>query len=183
MSAINEQLLEVLNSRKFSNQVIRYGIDRGLDFHGAMDCLQRVSLKMLETNSYDSTMDPGGYLYVCYRNACSDELRKRKREPAVGEVNLDYDDSGRIVSCLRGVKSREGNPFEDIAKVDFFSKIYKEIGRLSDNERIPLEGYIKGLTYDDISECENTSVGTIKSRINRARKNLVERLEERGIFV
>ncbi|MFT7517069.1 MAG: RNA polymerase sigma-70 factor (ECF subfamily) [Myxococcota bacterium] len=40
--------------------------------------------------------------------------------------------------------------------------------------------YIEGLSYDEISEAQDCSLGTVKSRLNRAHQSLREFLESRG---
>ena len=39
---------------------------------------------------------------------------------------------------------------------------------------------IQGLSYEDISEIINVPIGTVKSRINRARTKLYELIKEEG---
>jgi RNA polymerase sigma factor (sigma-70 family) len=63
---------------------------------------------------------------------------------------------------------------EDLAKKDFLeSKIQSALLRLSPNLRlVTVLRYIEGLSYAEIADTLSCSIGTIKSRLNRAHKNL-----------
>jgi RNA polymerase sigma factor (sigma-70 family) len=63
---------------------------------------------------------------------------------------------------------------EDLAKKEFLeSKIQNALLRLSPNLRlVTVLRYIEGLSYAEIADTLECSIGTIKSRLNRAHKNL-----------
>ena len=62
--------------------------------------------------------------------------------------------------------------------------VNRAISELSDEYRtVVILRDIRGLSYDEIAEIVDCSVGTVKSRISRARKNLREiLLENRELF-
>lgn len=62
--------------------------------------------------------------------------------------------------------------------------LHQEIGRLPDKYRIPLVlCYLEGKTNEEVARHLGCSVGTIYSRLARARKRLRDRLTRRGLAV
>lgn len=52
----------------------------------------------------------------------------------------------------------------------------KAVSELQDEFRIPFEMHVSGFKYHEIAEQMNLPIGTVKSRIFQARKNLSEKL-------
>lgn len=53
----------------------------------------------------------------------------------------------------------------------------QHIQTLTENQKVPLELHIQGYKYDEISEILHTKIGTVKSRIHSARKNLLNKIK------
>lgn len=111
------------------------------------------------------------WVYRLTVNTCMDGLRKRKRAP----ISLEY-------------TMESGVPFEDTAtdtpevhalSIERSEDIQKAINRLSgEHKAVVVMRDITGLTYEEIAESLQISVGTVKSRINRGRQRLKELLFE-----
>lgn len=102
------------------------------------------------------------WLYRITVNKCKDFLRKKKIRNVIQPLK-DTDDVGYLPD--------HGN--QDIPGI-----VQKAISRLPDKLRIPLLlKDIEGLSYQEIAETVNCEIGTVKSRIFRAREGLKNILE------
>ena len=58
-------------------------------------------------------------------------------------------------------------------------RLWQAIRCLDERNRVPLVLFeVEGLSYDEIAAIENVPVGTIRSRLSRARQELRQRLAE-----
>ena len=75
--------------------------------------------------------------------------------------------------------------FEDARKV-LDAVVFNRIGRhLSDPEQTVFTGAWQGKTYEEIAEITGCNLGTVKSRLNRARNRFAQIIEQidRKLFV
>ena len=74
-------------------------------------------------------------------------------------------------------------PEASYEKKELKKLVWQKIGLLSDKyKKVIILRDINGLSYEEIADVENCSVGTVKSRINRARQCLKEILLKDGTF-
>ncbi len=98
------------------------------------------------------------WLYRITVNKCRDYLRKKK----VRSIFVPIGDSDREYPT---------GPFSE--NIDIPNLVRNAIDKLPEKLRVPLVMRdIDGLSYKEIADSLNTEVGTIKSRIFRARENL-----------
>lgn len=138
----------------------------------AQEALFRVfrSIKDFKGQSAFST-----WLYRIVTNICLDELRRRKNEKYVPIDSTIQTDSGELHMELCSDKETPERAFErdeqrELIKnaIDGLSEEYRSVIVLRD---------IQGFSYDEISVILDCSLGTVKSRINRARTILRDRLK------
>lgn len=107
-------------------------------------------------------------------NVCRDELRKRYR--TVTE-SLDEKITLEEGEVSKQFASPEMGPAELFEQKEFQEKIQELISSLSPEFRLALVlRDIQGYSYEEIAEQLECSLGTIKSRINRARNYLKDKL-------
>lgn len=112
-----------------------------------------------------------GWLSRIATNLFYDELRKRKRvaEP----LSLDaprYVTDGQVNWEL---PSDAPSPTDDLATREFYEHLQKAIAKLPETFRTTIIlREIEGLAYEEIAEITGVSLGTVKSRIARARIKL-----------
>lgn len=106
-------------------------------------------------------------------NACYDELRRHKRRPAVS-----WDDFGDLEEEANPHLVDEGERPEDAAQRDELRQLLERLmARLPEEQRIALVLVDRlGLSYDEAAEAMNTRLGTVKSRLARARAQMRELL-------
>jgi RNA polymerase sigma-70 factor, ECF subfamily len=101
------------------------------------------------------------WLYRITVNKCKDHLRKKK-----------------IRSVFLPIKEADEKSYEQENNSDITEVVHKAIARLPEKLRLPLLlKDIEGLSYQEIAETVNCEIGTVKSRIFRAREGLRNILE------
>lgn len=109
-------------------------------------------------------------------NACYDELRRRKRHPtkSIEDFEIDEEANPALVSDVEG-------PEAFAEREEMASVIQSGIQGLPDDQRITLVlSDIQGMSYQDVAEATDVPLGTVKSRLARARGKLRDYLREQG---
>jgi RNA polymerase sigma-70 factor (ECF subfamily) len=111
-------------------------------------------------------------------NACYDDLRRRKRRPATSLEDLAKDDDGDSEFDL---PSPTDGPETIVQRREMAALLQVGITTLPDDQRIVLVlSDVQGLSYEEIAEMTNSNLGTVKSRLSRARGKLREYLQAHG---
>ncbi|MCL2564817.1 MAG: sigma-70 family RNA polymerase sigma factor [Defluviitaleaceae bacterium] len=145
---------------------------RMLPNHGdAEDISQEVIIKVYKNllkcagaNSFKS------WLFRIINNTCIDEIRKRK-----GKTNLSLDiDYGKDSYHLENPVLRDNNtPETEYLRKDMSENIQRAINKLPPDYRaVIIMRDVNGLSYDEVAIALGINMGTVKSRIARARKKL-----------
>ncbi len=106
------------------------------------------------------------------RNACYDELHRRKRRPTVSLDEAIVTAEGVIEFDLP--TSADG-PEQIVQRRELAALLQRGINRLPIEQRLTLVlSDVQGLRYDEIAQITHSKCGTVKSRLSRARANLRE---------
>jgi RNA polymerase sigma-70 factor (ECF subfamily) len=103
-------------------------------------------------------------------NACYDALRARKRRPAVSlqTVQEDEDDGPGF-----DLPDPGESPDDAALRRELAAAIEQGIAQLPEDQRVVvILSDVQGLAYEEIAEVTNTNLGTVKSRLSRARARL-----------
>jgi RNA polymerase sigma-70 factor (ECF subfamily) len=104
-------------------------------------------------------------------NACYDELRRRKRRPTVPLEPLD--DSGEEVESAHWMVDPGDQPEDRVQRIELQRAIQHCLDHLPDEFRSTVILVdIQGLDYFEASKVAGKPIGTIKSRLARARMRL-----------
>ncbi len=102
-------------------------------------------------------------------NACYDALRARKRRPSVSLESADDAEEGNRID----VADQAESPDEFVLRQELSAVIQAGLAELPEDQRIVLIlSDIQGLTYDEIAQIVGINLGTVKSRLSRARAKL-----------
>lgn len=113
------------------------------------------------------------FLFRVLRNQCYDELRAQGRYQWVS-VDADGDDTLESIPA-----EAHTQPEENVHWLMLYSQVQYAIEQLPEQQRQTLLLYTTAeLSYAEIAEVMNTSVGTVKSRLHYAKRNLVRLLPE-----
>lgn len=172
-TACFELLIESCRTKAY-NTALRYLRDE----QDALDVLQESMLKVyrhLGQFKADSRFDTWVYRIVV--NTCNDFLRKNQFRYKVDslhrvrdeeETTLDLPDRGPTPAQALDAKETMEMILACLEQID---PEQKEVIVLRD---------IQGFSYDEISEILQCSIGTVKSRINRARHKLRDLIREQN---
>lgn len=118
------------------------------------------------------------WIYRLTHNACIDFLRKKKRRNDISmTVSLDNDDEAQPIN----LPDERYSPHQIAERNELHQAIWDGLNALSPNYRqILILREMDGFSYVEISELLGVEIGTVKSRIARARLALRNILLKRG---
>lgn len=169
-----QELVERYQRRVFN---VCYGVVRNRE--DAMDLVQETFIRVYR-NLHRFKGDASFYtwIYRIAKNAGIDHIRRSKRRQA-----LDYDDAIRrdpddatddfMLPSPLGL-----NPARVVGRRELLEKIEDALSSLSEAHReVIILREIEGLSYQEIAEAVDISIGTVMSRLHHARKNMQQALE------
>ncbi|MBR3557065.1 MAG: sigma-70 family RNA polymerase sigma factor [Oscillospiraceae bacterium] len=123
----------------------------------------------------------GSWLYRMASNLCIDFLRKRKRQGSGQIISLDEEEEDRRPRELPDLRYE---PQSSLEKKEMRQKVQEGLQRLPHEQRLILVMRdVEGFSYQEISDALKIELGTVKSRIYRARAHLARLLTEDGNFL
>ena len=133
-------------------------------------------------NSIKSFRRDAAFSSWMYRIVKNVFLDKRKINEKHNHISLDesYETANGFVQ--RDVKDENSLSPEDTLLNEEKKEIIMDLlSTLPEHHRIPLIMYYsENMSYEDIAKALELPIGTIKSRINRARTTLTEKIKDRG---
>ena len=120
------------------------------------------------------------WLYRLASNLCIDFLRREKRRRSIVNISsLDDEDAPRPA----GIPDRRFTPEQELERRELRTAVDRGMAQLSDEHRQVLAlRAVEGLSYAEIADVLGLEVGTVKSRIARARLALRTILLKDGNF-
>jgi len=120
------------------------------------------------------------WLHQIARRLCLDTLRKRAWETSVSEFNvpadqqISEDGEGEVELFLAGVESTDSlDPEEVVIENERKKAVHEAIAQLSPPLReVVVLHYLEGLPVDEVAKILSVPIGTVLSRLARAREAL-----------
>jgi RNA polymerase sigma-70 factor, ECF subfamily len=165
--------------RRYRNQITNYVYRIIEDYDGAVDLAQETFVRVYNNvDRYQATYSFSTYIYKIAHNLAISEIRKRKRHRLIPLPFFFSDKDGEEVEMELPDQRLTGA--DEIMISDERDKaVKKAIGSLPEKYRSALVlCHLEEKSYEEISEILSLPVGTVKSRINRARNLLKEKLRE-----
>jgi len=137
----------------------------------AEDAAQEVILKVYrKLDLFRGEASFSTWLNYVAANTCRDMLRKRKRNQTVSlDSPLETEDG----EMDRELASPDDSPETDVINRDLARLVRESLEELKEDHRvILLMREYQDLSYDEIAEILSLNVGTVKSRLSRARREL-----------
>ncbi len=178
------------NGTNFENEatshmeaLYRFALSLTSDPTSASDLVQETYLKAFRfRSSFQSGTNMKAWLFQILKNSFINTYRRKKRSP----VTASYEN----VADFYGLVKSDGINLDTLSKQLFEHAFDDEITRaldsLSEDFRMVLVlSDIEDFTYEEISEVLEVPIGTVRSRLHRARRSLRSILysyaKERGI--
>lgn len=131
----------------------------------AQDALYRVLTRL---DSFEGKSQLGTWIYRLTTNLCLTHLRRRKRSPF--EPAPDVDQTRQV---------GEPGPGTSVQTGEGLSRVRRALMDLPDAQRaILVLRDIRGLEYEQLAEALEIPVGTVRSRLFRARRALADLLDD-----
>jgi RNA polymerase sigma-70 factor, ECF subfamily len=125
---------------------------------------------------YDETLPFTSWLYRIMTNVHIDSVRKRQR---LRTTSLEQD--GAEGSQTFEVPDESSSPDARILMTALDESLQMGLKSLNSEFRMAvILADVEGLSYEEVAEIMGTSVGTVRSRIHRGRKQLREYIEEKA---
>ncbi|MFP3948760.1 MAG: sigma-70 family RNA polymerase sigma factor [Longimicrobiales bacterium] len=164
--------------RAFNELVARYD-DRLVNFvyrmvgdrHRAQDLVQETFVRVYKhLERFDQSRKFSTWIYTIAGNLAKNELRNRSRNPLVFFQTLkkNWDADHRPLEW----EDLKHKPDDLFRKRHLKAAVKEAVEQLPEHHRIVFVlRELEGKSYDEISEITGCNLGTVKSRLNRARNN------------
>ena len=119
------------------------------------------------------------WLYRLTSNICIDFLRKKKRRNEISLTVQDDDEEDQLLQ----IPDERFSPETEVERAEQREAIRTGLMQLPENDRqILVLRELNGLSYEEIAETLDLELGTVKSKLFRARKKLCSFLLKDGNF-
>jgi len=138
----------------------------------AEDIAQEVFLKAYDSiHRFRQEAKFGTWLYGIMLNTVRSYWRKQSRRS--GKLRLDHGENGETID----IEAEADGPMESSVRAERVQKVREAIERLThDLREVIVLRDIEGMTYEEISDALEVPMGTVKSRLYRARNSLKDKL-------
>jgi len=140
----------------------------------AQDLVQETYYKAYKNyHQFNEGTNSKAWMFMILKNTFINNYRKLKKEPA----KLDYDEIESFYESIKSNQVKDNN-----LDLDFYNNLFDDdlstaLAKLPEKmKKVFLLCDIEGYSYEEIAEIVNIPVGTVRSRLHRARKILQEEL-------
>lgn len=146
---------------------------------GAADACQDAFLKAFKSMGQYRGGSFKSWLMRIITNTCYDQLRYKKRRPSDSLEALMENSGTEPVSMTSSAERPEDN----VMRHELNDMLQQGINQLPEDQRIVLIlNDVQGFSYQEISEITGQPLGTVKSRLSRARGRLRDFLREQELL-
>ena len=148
----------------------------------AYDAAQETFIRVYKNiDSFKSASSLPTWIYRICANICNDMLRKRMKTKNIISIDADEEEESPVVN----IADNSPTPDESYEMTERQQAVKAAIDMLSEEYKAVIVLYdMEGLSYEEIAEVLKCPIGTIKSRLNRARAKLKKILsEKRELFL
>ena len=135
----------------------------------ASDIAQEALIKAYKNiDKFDFNSSFSTWLYRITVNACIDEMRRRKGRESIS-IDAEDEESGLALQIEDASLGAE----ERVIQNETVSEVRAAIDKLSEEHKtVIILRDLQDMTYEQVAQTLDLSIGTVKSRLARARKSL-----------
>ena len=156
------------------NDLYNYALAIARNSDDAQDLVQETYFKAYKNyHQFEGGTNSKAWMFMILKNTFINNYRKLKREPS----KVDYDEIEDIYENIKSEQSKDNN-----LDLDFYNNLFDDdlssaLAKLPEKmKEIFLLCDLEGYSYEEISEIVDIPIGTVRSRLHRARKLLQDEL-------
>lgn len=167
----NRRLAMDLVVQKYRERLLNHAVYIVKDYQEAVDVTQEVFIKaMRERRFFESEFKMKAWLFRVTSNLCFNLVRDRKRR-------------GAILDGMQKPTHLDASQGEVVLQSEQQERILAAMDRLSeDHRKILMLRYYSDLSYAEIADALDVKLGTVMSRLSRAKNSLMEVLDGSGVM-
>ena len=178
---LNISVTEFERQQEFQTEVMpyqgalyNYALKIARNSDDAQDLVQETYYKAYKNyHQFNGGTNSKAWMFMILKNTFINNYRKLKREPS----KVDYDEIEDIYENIKSEQSRDSN-----LNLDFYNNLLDdELSSALSKLPIKMKDVfllcdLEGYNYEEISEIAKIPIGTVRSRLHRARKLLQDEL-------
>jgi RNA polymerase sigma-70 factor (ECF subfamily) len=157
--------------RRYDNRLVNFVYRTVGDRERAQDLVQETFVRVYRhLHRFDQTKKFSTWIYTIAGNLAKNELRNRSRNPLVlfQTLKQNWDADHRPLEW----EDSQYKPDDLYRKRFLREKVEEAVAQLPEHHRVVFVlRELQGKTYEEIAEITGCNLGTVKSRLNRARNN------------
>lgn len=163
MTTITKQILDQKEHLRY------FGLSLTKNEEDTNDLLQETLLKAFShQDKFQESTNLKAWLFTIMKNIFINNYRRSNKIKTI----LDHSPNTYYVNLAQNARSAEPDSRYS------FKEIMKSVDMLHDDYKIPFSMYFEGYKYKEIADDLDLPIGTVKSRIFLARKQLMQDLKE-----
>lgn len=162
---------------RYRDRLVHFIIRKTGDPDRAQDLVQEAFIRVTRhLHRFDTSKKFSTWVYTIASNLSKNELRNRSRSPLVlfQKLQNSWDDDHRPLQF----EDSRMRP-DDLYRKRFLKRIVEEtVEELPEHHRLVFRlRELEGKSYEEIAEITGVNLGTVKSRLHRARNSFAQRIE------
>lgn len=160
--------------RRYDSRLLNFVYRTVGDRERAQDLVQETFVRVYRhLERFDQSKKFSTWIYTIASNLAKNELRNRSRNPLVlfQAIKQNWDADHRPLEW----EDTQYKPDDLFRKRHLKEKVDEAVAQLPEHHRIVFVlRELEGKTYEEISDITGVNLGTVKSRLNRARNNFAQ---------
>ena len=156
------------------NALYNFALKMARNSDDAQDLVQETYYKAYRSyHQFENATNSKAWMFMILKNTFINNYRKLQREPG----KVDYDEIEEFYENIKSNQARDNNLDFDFYNNLFDDELSTALARLPVKMRqVYLLCDLEGYTYEEIAELVDIPIGTVRSRLHRARKLLQDAL-------
>jgi len=156
------------------NALYNFALKMARNSDDAHDLVQETYYKAYRSyHQFENATNSKAWMFMILKNTFINNYRKLKREPG----KVDYDEIEEFYENIKSNQTRDNNLDFDFYNNLFDDELSTALAKLPVKiKEVYLLCDLEGYTYEEIANIVNIPIGTVRSRLHRARKLLQDEL-------